>query len=83
MCSRNIKNDINYVFDNKNSQYKDLILNNLHNLFILITPYSNKKKYNDYILGFILINTNIQSNEIQYIDFIDTIIKKHNITHLN
>jgi len=80
----------NYIF---NSYEKKLLLDNLHNLFIYITPYNkllkdiisvdlftSLKKNNGLVIGFILLSNN-KKNNIQYIEYIDSRIKKYNIAY--
>jgi hypothetical protein len=79
----------NYIF---NSYEKKLLLDNMHNLFIYITPYNkllkniigddlfaSLKKNNGLIIGFILLSD--KKNNIQYIEYIDSRIKKYNIAY--
>ena len=80
----------NYIYE---SNEKKLLLDNLHNLFVYISPYNKllkniiiddlfafMKKNNGLIIGFILLSDH-KKNNIQYIEYIDSRIKKYNIAY--
>lgn len=77
-----------YIYE---SNQKKLILDNLQNLYVYVVNFDERfkniidnnsykmlKKHNNYIIGFILVNNKI-NNIVQYINYIDTRIKKHNL----
>ncbi len=81
----------NYIYE---SDYKKLILHNLQNMYVYVISYNDKwknildvdafktlKKYKHYIIGFILVDINTKTDKLQYIDFIDTPIKKYNTAY--
>ena len=81
----------NYIYE---SNQKKLILDNLQNLYVYIINFDEKykniidkdsykmlKKYNNYIIGFILVENKIIDNTFQYINYIDTRIKKNNLAN--
>jgi len=81
----------NYIYE---SDQKKVILQNLQNLYVFVIAYNEKwkdildkdaykilKKYKHYIIGFILVDNNTKTDKIQYIDYIDTRIKKYNIAY--
>ena len=80
----------NYIYE---SNQKKLILDNLQNLYVYVINFDEKikniidknsyktfKKHNNYIIGFILVDNTI-NNKTQYINYIDTRIKKHNLAN--
>jgi hypothetical protein len=80
----------NYIYT---SYEQNLLLNNLHNLFVYLIPYNkmwknildidlfkNLKKNNGLIIGFILLSDIIKNN-IRFIEYIDTRIRKYNIAY--
>lgn len=81
----------NYIYE---SDQKDLILKNLQNLYVFLVPYNIQfknlldidlykisKKYGYFISGFILLDVSAKTDKVQYIDYIDTRIKKHNLAN--
>ena len=79
----------NYIFE---SDQKKIILQNLDDLHVFILPFDKSlknildndifnfvKKNHNYIIGFILLDESAKTDKLQYIDYIDTRIKKHNL----
>jgi hypothetical protein len=79
----------NYIYE---SEQKKIILQNIKDLYVFVIPFNKLwknildddaykilKKYNNYIIGFILLDESAKTDKIQYIDYIDSRLKKHNI----
>jgi hypothetical protein len=65
----------NYIY---NSNEQKMLLDRLSDKNILVDEqYKLLKKNNGYIIGFILLNK--KNNSYQFIDYIDTRLRKHNL----